>query len=680
MSLEEDFAMPKFSAFLFASLFAAGLCVLLLVLVVASPPILAQSLPNAPDAPGSIAGTVTAEGGAPLAGIDVDIYQLLPYGGWSPVRAYVTDAQGAYEALALAAGMYRVGFSDPANQYGPSFYAGALTVGGATSIAVAGVDVTGIDAVLQPAGAVTGLYSDARPLLSTFAYIAALVREADEWRPTTQRLILETGSYSLTGLAPGVYRICAYDWYQDPLPHPSVCYDDIVSSPDYAQAVTVTGAVTTTGIDLNAGVEGDGAAIGGLVRGAGNAPLANIEVWFESWSQPPTGFISPTTTSSSGRYEVRGLAPGSYTLRFVDAGTGIHQTQYYSGVTSSPAATIVRVERFEERLDVDVTLALGGILSGTVRVLGERPSYAMIYAEPRESIDPAIPLYAIADYQSGAYRFLGLPPARYRLMVNASLNGHMFSGVYNGPAADEDGYVTVAPGAILEGLDVNLGTGVYDGEISGAVTGDGVPLSGIAVSAYSFEKNLVVTVPTDAQGRYRIGGLQSGIYTVGFSDPAGIYATQHYSGSLNLARAQFLFLEFVGQIANINASLARAGSLSGRVILDDGVPGTFHTIQLYYVRPHSDGFELIDLERVVNTDSSGAFVVQGLLPAMYRVCAETRPYISYQGGCYGGPLLVHEPGMSQDVPVRVGEETTDIDIYLVTMLPEHSYLPAVARQ
>ncbi len=76
-------------------------------------------------------------------------------------------------------------------------------------------------------------------------------------------------------------------------------------------------------------------------------------------------------TNLSGRYEVRGVQPGNYTLRFVDAGSGIYQTQYYSGVASSPEATIVRVDRFEERLDVDATLALGGFISGTVRARTE---------------------------------------------------------------------------------------------------------------------------------------------------------------------------------------------------------------------------------------------------------------------------------------------------------------------
>ncbi len=153
---------------------------------------------------------------------------------------------------------------------------------------MAGIDVTGIDVVLWPAGAVTGVYSDIRLPEFSYAYVSALVREAGAWQSAAQRLILATGTYSLDRLGAGSYRICAFDYWQVPFSHPSVCYVDIISSPDYAQAVTVTGNVTTSGIDLNAGAEGDGATIGGLVRGAGGAPLADIRVTLESWSiRPP---------------------------------------------------------------------------------------------------------------------------------------------------------------------------------------------------------------------------------------------------------------------------------------------------------------------------------------------------------------------------------------------------------
>ena len=106
-------------------LLAASLAVLLALLLVVALPAAAQSLPDAPDAPGSIAGTVTAEGGAPLAGIEVQIYRLQWYGGWWSERTLTTDANGNYLAAILQANTYRVAFRDPAGVYGRVYHAGA---------------------------------------------------------------------------------------------------------------------------------------------------------------------------------------------------------------------------------------------------------------------------------------------------------------------------------------------------------------------------------------------------------------------------------------------------------------------------------------------------------------------------------------------------------------------------
>ncbi|MCW5845442.1 MAG: hypothetical protein KIT77_29590, partial [Caldilinea sp.] len=111
-------------------LLGASLSVLLFVLLLAGvSPAAAQSLPDAPDAPGSIAGTVTAAGGAPLAGIEVQIYRPLGYGLWSPERTLTTDASGSYLAAVLQANTYRVGFRDPAGVYGRVYHAGAPALG-----------------------------------------------------------------------------------------------------------------------------------------------------------------------------------------------------------------------------------------------------------------------------------------------------------------------------------------------------------------------------------------------------------------------------------------------------------------------------------------------------------------------------------------------------------------------
>ena len=659
-------------------LLAVSLAVLLALLLAAALPAAAQSVPDAPDAPGSIAGTVTAEGGAALAGIEVQIYRLLQYGYWHVERTLTTDASGGFRVAVLQAGTYRVGFRDPTGVYGSAYYVDAQALANATDIAVAGVDVTGIDAVLRPAGAVTGIYSDTTtPYIYT--EIAALVPGDGAWQKAASVAVTTTGPYTLTGLAPGIYRVCAYaQWYVEPLPEPSVCYDDIISSPDYAQPVTVTGGVTTTGIDLTAGVEGDGAVIAGVVRAASGAPLAGVDVWINRTYGP--GMTQ--TTDAAGRYEVRGVVPGQYIVAFSESATGIYVTQFYSGSLTSDQATVVSVARQEVRGDIDAALPLGGMLSGAVRILGQKPDDATVSAERLDSTVTSVMRGAVYDRDTGAYRLTGLLPGRYRIYVQARLDSVVFSGYYGGATVETATEVTVAAGAVIGGLDVNLGAGAYDGEIAGTVTAGGQPRPGIKVTVYnSGGSNSTVTTSTDAQGRYKIGGLTQGYYRVGFNDPTGIYATAYYSDALSLNDARYLSMDPVRQIENVDADLVAGGAVTGRVVQDNGVPVPDKSIFLWYVFEYN-GFPayLTPLTERIVTDANGIYRVQGLRPGVYRVCAEGYyPLPPTPGGCYGGPLGISEPTMAQDVRVRAGAETTGIDIFVGRTLPERTYLPAVAR-
>ena len=64
---------------------------------------------------------------------------------------------------------------------------------------------------------------------------------------------------------------------------------------------------------------------------------------------------------------------------------------------------------------------------------------------------------AVYDRDTGAYCLTGLP-GRYRIYVQAGLDGLVFSGYYGGRRLRLL-LVTVAAGAVIGGLDVNLGAG-----------------------------------------------------------------------------------------------------------------------------------------------------------------------------------------------------------------------------
>ncbi|MCB0050776.1 MAG: carboxypeptidase regulatory-like domain-containing protein, partial [Caldilinea sp.] len=603
---------------------------------------------------------------------------------WQIERTLATDAQGRYRAAVLLAGTYRVGYRDLAGVYGTAFYPDAPALEGAADVVVAGVDIVGVDAVLRPAGAVTGAYSDTQ-LSYIYTEIAALVPGGSgRWHEAVSVVVTTTGPYTLAGLQPGVYRICAYKrWRSGAYPELAVCYDNIISSVDYATPVTVTGGVTTTGIDLPAGAEGDGAVIAGVVRAAGGAPLAGMRVWLDRWYGPNAAFTAiTTTTDAAGHYEVRGVVPGEYDVAFSDAATGVYVTQYYTGALTRRQATVVTVARLEERRDVDAVLALGGVLSGAVSILGQKPDTAFVQAERLDDTATSTMRDLTYDRSTGAYRLTGLLPGRYRIYVHALLDEVSSEGYYGGATCDDATQITVGAGDVITGLDVNLESAAYNGEVAGTVTAAGKPLAGIKVSLHSFGFiDGMVSAVTDAQGHYKIGGLTRGSYFAGFSDPTGAYATEYYRDALSLADATDVVLYPAWQLANIDADLATGGAASGRLVLDGGAPAADRTVTFWYVQADRPGDNLVRLTEQVVTDADGNYRIQGLRPGAYRVCATRDSYLSPSSrGCYGGFLQEADPAFAQDVRVQAGAETTDVDIFLGWSLPERAYLPVVAQQ
>lgn len=113
-------------------------------------------------APGGISGTVTDDLGAPLADIEVTVWDLSLATGDVVVDTDVTDANGAYRMDGIEADpYYRVGFSDPDGVWATEYYDDAVTpVSGGAPFAkwvavVAGQD-TDVDAALEPGSSISG--------------------------------------------------------------------------------------------------------------------------------------------------------------------------------------------------------------------------------------------------------------------------------------------------------------------------------------------------------------------------------------------------------------------------------------------------------------------------------------------------------------------------------------------
>ncbi|MFZ1769807.1 MAG: hypothetical protein WAU00_11450 [Caldilinea sp.] len=221
---------------------------------------------------------------------------------------------------------------------------------------------------------------------------------------------------------------------------------------------------------------------------------------------------------------------------------------------------------------------------------------------------------------------------------------------------------------------------MFDGAITGQVTSGGAALPGIKVSFFppSIDQPEFVHVFTDANGRYAFNGLQQNGYRVGFSDPAEMYATTYYSNSIHLGVAQDIYIRTDEPKTGIDARLEPGGVIRGSVRLDKDTPAAGYTVRVWYKATHYE--QNSRMTQSATTDAQGNYRVAALPASVYRVCVSgSTLYVSLPSGCYGGPLLVHDHHLAQDVPVRAGEETAGIDIYLAKKLPEQSFLPVVAR-
>ncbi len=203
------------------------------------------------------------------------------------------------------------------------------------------------------------------------------------------------------------------------------------------------------------GATGGLGVITGVVGGAGGRPVVGACVVATG-----RGAGAMAMTRPDGRYVIAGLRPGEYTLHYSDcAAPGRYLDQWSGGAFSAAGAAPVAVS------------------AGQVRTL---PRVTLRSVLPSATSPAAIRARASAGSTSAELVSAGLPPALARAMLR--------------PAA------SVA--------------GATRGAISGLVTGKGKPLQGICV--YAFGSRDFGTVRTARTGRYRIGRLRSGRYTVRF--------------------------------------------------------------------------------------------------------------------------------------------------------------------
>lgn len=304
---------------------------------------------------GTLTGRVTDSGDAPLNGITV----FLSNSDGSYQRYVYTNTAGVYSATALPSGAYRVFFRP--SRFIPEAYNNQPSFSDAEPVVVtAPSTVTGIDAVLQQGGAVSGTVTDATsgaPIKNIFVEVlderGSRVETANTQADGTYQTgpTLPSGSYLVRFNADGRFASCAYV---------TEYHSDAATKAD-ADAITISAPTAAT--NINAALTRGSLLFGKLTDATTGAPIISGQV---------TIYNAAGTFAMFGRLSFLGgwssdtaLPSGSYRVKFSDYDDG-YVDEFYNDQLSLDTATPVVLSAPADQIGLDAALTPGAIISGRV--------------------------------------------------------------------------------------------------------------------------------------------------------------------------------------------------------------------------------------------------------------------------------------------------------------------------
>jgi hypothetical protein len=429
---------------------------------------------------GTVSGIATAEGSAPAvvrletARLDVERDEF----AWTVAAEtplVVEGGSGTFAFPGVPPGVYAVRAGQGLRETGPVL------------VRVEDRDLEGVALALPRPARVSGVVYDAATRAARLGALVALVRlEADGERTApappppedaraaaaaagrSTRVVGEDGAYAFEDVAPGLWRVEAYD-------------RDV---PPAAEVVRVAEGEAVRAPDL---VITAGGTIEGVVRDDARRGLAGVAV--RIFALPGRVEQPRAVTRDDGTFRSVGLGAGWYR---VQAGRDT------PGFSRAPALD-AEVEVVEGEVTAIELGATGrGRIDGTVRRRGKVVAGAAVEAllEGACGCD-AVVLHAITG-GDGRYRWDGLPPGRYALYL-------------------EDGTVrSAATVDLADGDRVTQDLDLEEGRLVGrVVTAAGDPVGGaevLASAAAGCECAAVGRARTAPDGRFTLAGLPVGPY------------------------------------------------------------------------------------------------------------------------------------------------------------------------
>jgi len=487
---------------------------------------------------GSISGTVhNGDGSVPLQGICV----VVDMGNGGSLESAATAADGTYTLSGLAPGPYVIRFDNHGDcgstpnpgSWVTQWYDDATSFGAATPVnVVAGANTPGIDADMLAGGRITGTVTGNSVALQN---ICVVIDTGPSFGPPppapAATSTASDGTYSLSNLATGQSYVIRFDNNNDcagAQPNPgswlTQWYND-ASSFATANPVSVPSTTPVTGINA---VMAQGASISGKVVNADTgAALSGICVTANFNSSFGGPFVQGTftQTSATGTYLLKNLISGGYTVTFDDcqgqAGSWVQQ--WWESAASQSTASPMNVTAPATASNIDAALVPGGSISGTVTG-NSSPLQGICVVVDSGQTNFAQSQLSASTNSSGKYTLRGLPTGQsyvLRFDNNTDCPGSFSSGSwvtqwYKGASSFSAATkVSVSTTTPVTGINATM---VQGGSISGVVTGNSAPQSGICVSIDPGLPTGSVTqqTQTGGDGTYTLNNVAAGSYKIRF--------------------------------------------------------------------------------------------------------------------------------------------------------------------
>ncbi len=364
------------------------------------------------------------------------------------------------------------------------------------------------------------------------------------------------GLYSIADLVSGDYRIKFSDVCDGSPTYVTEWYDD---QPGFlgSNLVAVSASGNTPGID--AALMRGGSISGTVTDEVTGEPLAGICV--SGSAAGSDSFLSSDITDAAGHYSFGLLGSGEYGVYFLDAcdGSVDYAHEWFENQIAFSEADLITVTAPADTPGIDAELAPGGTISGTVT---DQATGAPLSGICVRSVDGLGNAHAFARTgESGGYTLGGLASGTHRVRFADPCGGsddYLTEWYDDRRTFAEATLVTVSGVENTPGIDAALTRG---GSISGTVTDEvtGEPLAGICVIAGD-NVSFSTETTTDSSGNYRLHGLPSGRYGVGFDpnlcDAEHDHATEFFDDKPSFAKADPVPVKAPGETTGIDATLS----------------------------------------------------------------------------------------------------------------------------